>query len=542
MNKFIKTNIFILIIVFFAFFFRVVNVNINPPSLSWDEVSIGYNAFSILKTARDEHGIFLPLDTFAAYGDYKPPLSVYLTVPFVWIFGLNETAVRLPSVLAGTVTVFLAYLLVMELFYSHKKKKQLAYLTAGLLAISPWHIILSRAGFEANIALVFLVWGIILALKTRFDSKLFIYLWIPYVLAVYTFNSSRYVAPLIGLGLVYVLRKKISIAPITFIKGVIIAVVFLLPIIPHILSPQARLRFKEVNIFSELSIIENANLNMKIDQNSLFSKIIHNRRFGYARSYLSHFFDHFQPNFLFVKGDGNPKFSIQDTGQLYIIEAPLLIFGVLFLLTKRKKIGLFLLFWLFTSIIPAATARETPHALRIENSLPVWQIFIAFGLVGINRMIKNKKIKYLMYVIVCSVYLFEFSFFYHTYMNHFPKKYSREWQYGYKNAIEFINGVSKDYKSVVISDSIGRPYMYTLFYTQYDPDKFRNSKDAYFDAAGFYNVRGFDKYRFVRGAPSEFDSDSIYVLPPDHIPDNSRILTDVKLLNGEIVYKIFDIR
>ena len=93
-----------LFIVICAFIFRVYYVTKVPPSLSWDEVAIGYNAYSILKTGRDEHGKFLPFDAFVSYGDYKPPLAIYATVPFVAIFGLGDLAVRLPPALFGTFT------------------------------------------------------------------------------------------------------------------------------------------------------------------------------------------------------------------------------------------------------------------------------------------------------------------------------------------------------------------------------------------------------------------------------------------------------
>src|SRR3989344_4133954 len=106
----------LILILGFAFFIRAYKVTSVPPSLSWDEVSIGYNAYSILKTGRDEHGRFLPIDTFVGYGDYKPPLAIYLTVPFVAVFGLTELAVRLPSVIAGTLAILLTYFLARELF------------------------------------------------------------------------------------------------------------------------------------------------------------------------------------------------------------------------------------------------------------------------------------------------------------------------------------------------------------------------------------------------------------------------------------------
>ena len=87
-----------------------------PPSLYWDEASLGYNAYSILKTGHDEHGVFLPITNFAAFGDYKPPGYVYMTVPSIALLGLSELAVRFPSALFGTLTVFLTYLIAKKLF------------------------------------------------------------------------------------------------------------------------------------------------------------------------------------------------------------------------------------------------------------------------------------------------------------------------------------------------------------------------------------------------------------------------------------------
>ena len=87
-----KEKIILIIILIAAFFLRLYHYNYPP--LLWDEAALGYNAYSILHTARDEYGQFLPL-IFKSFGDYKPGLYVYLTLPFVAIFGLNPLAVRL---------------------------------------------------------------------------------------------------------------------------------------------------------------------------------------------------------------------------------------------------------------------------------------------------------------------------------------------------------------------------------------------------------------------------------------------------------------
>ena len=83
-------KIFFIIIAVLAFVLRFYKLGYVPLSLSWDEVSLGYNAYSILTTGRDEHGKWYPLVAFEAYGDYKPPLYIYATVPFVALFGLND--------------------------------------------------------------------------------------------------------------------------------------------------------------------------------------------------------------------------------------------------------------------------------------------------------------------------------------------------------------------------------------------------------------------------------------------------------------------
>ena len=107
------------LIILLAFFLRIYKLGSVPPSLYWDEASLGYNAYSILKTARDEHGKFLPLTNFAAFGDYKPPGYIYAAVPSIAIFGLNEFAIRFPSAFFGTLTVFLTYFLAKKLLFSN---------------------------------------------------------------------------------------------------------------------------------------------------------------------------------------------------------------------------------------------------------------------------------------------------------------------------------------------------------------------------------------------------------------------------------------
>src|SRR5258708_17886240 len=130
--------VIILLILLAALFLRIYRIDSNPPGLTPDEASLGYNAYSILKTGKDEYGTFLPL-IFKSFGDYKPGLYIYFTAPFVAVFGLNETSVRLPSVVAGTITVFLVYLVTKELF----GKEKLSLIAMAVAAFNPWLIYFS---------------------------------------------------------------------------------------------------------------------------------------------------------------------------------------------------------------------------------------------------------------------------------------------------------------------------------------------------------------------------------------------------------------
>lgn len=535
----VKTLLFIItILAFFLRFYRVWDI---PPSLSWDEVSIGYNAYSILKTGRDEHGKLFPLDTFIGYGDYKPPVTIYVTIPFVAMFGLTEIAVRLPSAIFGTLTILCTYFLVCELFRKRKDANIFGLVSAAVLTFSPWHINLSRGGFEANIALFFIVLGVLMMLKSRQNLRLIPFIWVPFVISIYTFNSSRYFVPLFSPVLLWycfsgTIRKINKRLLFSFIIGFVI----LLPLLPHLLSPESRLRFKEVNIFTDSSVVENSNARTASMGNTFFANTINNRRVGYFISYMKHYLDNIEPSFLFTKGDGNPKFSIQDVGQFYLVELPFLLFGLYTLFATEPKESFLLLLWLLLAIVPAGVARETPHALRILNSLPTWHIFIASGIIYLLSFFKKKSFRWGAIGIIGICYFGNVLFYLHNYYTHYPYEYSGEWQYGYREAIRYAESVKSKYQTIVVTEYIGRPYMYTLFYGKYDPNEFFRTKDDSFDAAGFYHVFGFGKYRFVETKPATLSQNTLYILPSDQVPNTVHIIQTVRLLNGKPVLVIFE--
>jgi 4-amino-4-deoxy-L-arabinose transferase-like glycosyltransferase len=535
-----KRLLILFFIVILAGILRFWNLGQNPPALTWDEVAWGYNAYALGIDGRDEFGRLLPYDYLESFGDFKPPMYAYLDIIPIKLFGLTEFAIRFPSAFFGVLTVLFTYFLTRRIFNNSKSKEQYALFSALFLAISPWHIMLSRAAFEANVAnflIVLGVWGILAAVQ---DKKMYLIISaISFALSLYTFNTARIVSPILIILLVIAFWKKLfKIKKIVFFSALIGTIIFL-PILGFLLSSKASLRFQEVNIFSNPDLIKTSNQEIVNDNNALWSKIIHNRRIIYGLNYLQHFFDNLNPNFIFIRGDENPKFSTQSVGQMYLWDIPFFIIGSLFLFRKKEGKWWLIPLWLLIGIIPAATARETPHALRIESSLPTFQMLVAYGFVLTIEYVN----KYRKMITCCLLFLlfFNFYYFYRDYFANYKYSYSDVWQYGYKQSIDYVKSVEKNYDLVKVVNNLGRPYIYYLFYNKVDPKYFRETANITKDGFGFVSVDSFGKYVFSKNYNTNSTGKILYVDTFGNIPRNSKILKRFYLPNGKEIMDAYEL-
>lgn len=523
-------------IVFLAGILRFWQLGSIPASLTWDEAAWGYNAYSLGTTGKDEFGKFLPLAYLESFGDYKPPAYAYLDVLPVKLFGLNEFATRFPSAFFGTLTVLVAYLLVKQIFKNSTHSDWYALSTAGILAVSPWHIMLSRAAFEANVATCFIVTGVWLFLVAVQKNMWYLPLSIiSFIITIYTFNTSRIVSPLLIVFLSIVFIKVLWRNKVPTILAICLGFLLLIPSIKFLMSPQAAIRFDEVNIFSDVTLVKTSNQEIANDHTMWWSKVLHNRRVVYLSAFLRHYFDNLTPGFLFIHGDGNPKFSTQDVGELYLWDVPFFVAGILLLCKKREGKWWLIPVWLILGIIPAATARETPHALRIETTLPTFQILVAYGFVQALVLFKKQQkilVPILLFLLFLNVLYFE-----HGYFFHYTKEYAGEWQYGYKDVFSYLQSVGKNYRSIQFTDQLGRPYIYYLFYTKTSPTLFENTANIARDVFGFVHVNSIGKYYFATNLPIE--KNSLYVNVPHNVPTNAHIQKTFFLPNGKVVLEAY---
>lgn len=544
-------------IIVVAAFLRLFQIGTIPPSLTWDEAAWGYNAYSLGLDAKDEFGKLFPITFIESFGDFKPPLYAYAAILPIKIFGLTEFATRLPSAIFGILSVVLTYFLVIELFTvrgsSYAKASAdrpatfpfgvtphlIGLISSFILAISPWHIMLSRAAFEANVASFFIIAGVWLFLRSiRTNPYLLVLSAISFVLSMYTFNSARIVVPILVTVLALSEYKMLLMMKRASLVAALFGLLLYIPLFIFLLTPQAKLRFNEVNIFTKTEVINRANQQIANDNNAAWSKIIHNRRLSYGVEYVRHYFDNLTPQFLFTKGDGNPKFSIQDVGQLYLWEIPFLALGILFLIRRKEGKWWLVPVWLFIGIIPAGFARETPHALRIESVLPTFQILTAIGVLSLLAIIPGKlkrvHVRSLFVIVLTFLVLGNMAYFLHNYKVHYSREFSGEWQYGYKDAVNFVSENQDNYDNIVVTQLLGRPYIYFLFYTHYPPEKFRAEAKIEREVLGFVHVKSFSKYIFADDLGKALDEtkNNLYLSLPEEVPSGANIIKTFNLQNG----------
>lgn len=142
---------FIFAIVALGVFLRTYQFPDNPPGLYVDEAYAGYDAFSILHTGMDQWGVRLPV-YFISSSAGQSVMYSYLTIPFVWVFGLSRFSIRLLSLFVGILTLPLLYVAVKQLV-----GQPAAILSTLLLSIMPWHVMISRWALDANLLPFFLL-------------------------------------------------------------------------------------------------------------------------------------------------------------------------------------------------------------------------------------------------------------------------------------------------------------------------------------------------------------------------------------------------
>lgn len=381
-------------IIFFACILRFLHLGSIPAGFHADEADYGYNAYSILKTGKDEYGKHFPL-IYRSFGDYKGAVYAYLTIPFIVARGLTEWAVRAPSAVFGVLFVVLTYAFVYQISASYR----LALLSMALAAISPFGILLSRVQSDPLVGAFFFYLGFYLFLLWTGKKRLW-YLGASVVslyLGFFTYsNDQLFVLPFFIL--VAVCNWSTWSKRIRTTTGILFIVI--LVTIGGIVVTRAGTRLGQVSIFST------ENVQMPLDESlredgamrmpMLASRVLHNKVLAYGQYFIDTFASYFSYDFLFRQASQPVREKIPGSGVLLLIDLPFLLFGIYTMFHKRYPYARFILLWLF--MVPAGlsfVSGETPNIHRfIWAAIPIY-LLVGIGIVaGLDAMKKHHAVYY----------------------------------------------------------------------------------------------------------------------------------------------------
>jgi 4-amino-4-deoxy-L-arabinose transferase-like glycosyltransferase len=408
MKKFFDWKLLLLLIILLAGFLRLYQLGNIPYGSTGDETAYIYNAYSIWNTGRDVMGNFLPLSF--NFHSSESPVPVYLTAPFVGILGLNLFNARLLSAMLGVGSVLVLFLLAQHLF----KDKWVGLLSAFLLAISPWALQIDRELWDVNFAKFFYLLGIYIFVKNVKSNK-YIYSLIPFALAFYSYHGTKVFFVLLIPVLILFFRKQL-------LKRKKSLVVFCTLIFFLFVSFLLILKFQGVIRQNEVYLLKDPNttgvVNAERTKNiapDIVKKILSNKPLYFLRVIRENYLEAFSTNFLFLYGetDVNTQMeSIYFRGVFYIIELPLLLFGLYKLITAKNKLNRNLLLpLLLIAAFPSAITYDRNFVNRDVMMLPILVMIISFGTFSFLKYILKlkKSYKYIALIIFIGTYLFLFT-------------------------------------------------------------------------------------------------------------------------------------
>lgn len=491
-----------------------------------DGLTLVYDAYSILKTGHDQKGEFLPL--VFSLGGGRPGGYIYATIPFVALFGPTPLAERMISVLSGIGIVFILYLLGKKFF-----SEGAGLAIAAVAALNPWELSLSRGPFETHFALFLTLLGFYCFLQGFGNKFYFLIFGVSFALASQTYSTYRLTVPLftILLFLIYFpksdmgtrfytlknsLKRSFLLFCLTLIAASTILSIYLT------VSRGNQDRFGIINIFGDQVLRSSVSQKVKSDRSfddlpPSFSRVLHTPHIELAGILAENYFSNFFPGFLFVHGDGQTRHNPAEMGELYWIDAILLIIGIIYLYRSDKRLLMLLLGWILIAPIPTSLVGSS-HALRSSFLLPPLIIITGIGLWRLIS-IKDKSLKkfrFLLFASLAMLFLVQFIYFVDRFYFIAPKKSARFWSYPAKVASEVALKNRQKFDFIILSNDIDNMEFAYPVYAKLDPTL----------------VMRQNKNPFLIGEFKFFKYENIYI---GSLP-NTRVMQFIKDLPGSVLY------
>ena len=548
-----KNKLILVIIILIAFILRFYQLNNFPTGFQRDEAFIGYNTYSILKTGREMSGDFLPthLRSFL----FTPAGNVYISAPFVSIFGLSKFSIRFSSALFGLLSIPLLYLVLKEFLQKEKGLKnigcEISLFASFLFAISPWHINLSRTSSVVTPVVFFILLGIFLYFRSVNKGKALLLFasFASFFISLFFYISPYTFLPIFIPSLFFFYKTKYE--KLFFFFYILLIII---PLIITLLSGNLSTRVNSISIIkngeTSLRIGESAREDGVAKINSGLVRFFHNKPSVLSTIFLQNYFDHLSYSFLFTEKSFPDRYRVPRMGIMYLFEFALLILGVIFVIKNNLKLGYFLIFWALVAPIGSSLSfDDVPNMQRTLYMLPP---LLILETIGVYYLVEKLNLKRWFPILFLIIFLNIF-YYLHQYYIHGAVYHPWYRQEGYETLVKKLNTYLPNYKKAIITNRESGPSVEVAFFSKFSPSAFledtknqdvQNSDMVSFGKYTFSNEECPLREEIKNGSPViTGEKDIVYVDSGlCKIPKNVKVLETILRSDNSIVYYILTLK
>lgn len=471
MKKHLNPLLFLVLFTLLGFVIRFYLLGKAPAGLYLDEAAQGYNAYSILKTGRDEFGKYFPV-VFRSFNDFKTPLYIYLVAPLIPLFGLTPFTVRFPSFIFSIATLPLLYFLIKLILPNKKQSTPLALISVLILALSPWHTLFGRTNFECNVALFLFLLGCFFYYKSLVRPSRLIFAAFFFALALPAYHSQRILVPLM-LIILLIRHWRILLSPSHrwyLCLSILIGSLITLPTLSIINTPGFLARASVLNIFSSVYQQHSGSLSW---YHGPFNQLVNAPWFLVTKEFFSLYFSYFSPRNLFFLGDYGPRSSFPQLATFFTWGFPFYLYGLYRLIKDQtlKELRFFTLALFLIAPLPAAVTRDPFSTIRALPLVVPFSILISLGLISFFKMLSHKCQKITLFLLVLTIFYSLLNLYSSVIvLNEYLR--AAHWDYGWEKVVERLNQL--DQRLPVVIDGVrNEPYSQILFFTKLDPAQYQ---------------------------------------------------------------------
>lgn len=424
--QFLLSHILFALVLLAGLLLRLLALDRIPLSISYDELDHAANGAAFAETGRDlydQHAFWelMPTETHT----YTAEISAWWHRAVHPLQSSPLLKARLPNAIAGIVFVLAFSAFIWQLV----GLKQVALLTFSLLWLNPWHIYVSRTGYEAPVALAWLMlsllsfWNSMIRVHPLKKLALAMLSLLCLIAAFFSYHGYKII-----MGLFFPILWVVSMwqqprlrfylkhrSNILVTIGLTTLWLFLLVL--FVLRLQKGIYGDRQ---SEITLLDGGKIEQQVDalrSISLDAKLAHvqyNKASVVFDQGTQRLMEILDPSVLFTNGfDGSHVIGLWEHGFLYLFQFPLVLIGIYSIVKEQKKNFWLLLILLTVSLIPSIVQQKTSIALRSTFYLPILVFLSAYGANKVwQTYLRGRSVLGMIALAIVSLSVIRFALFY----------------------------------------------------------------------------------------------------------------------------------